>query len=131
MSFSVEVKNWTKKTKADIIRARRIAIIKLFSAVVFDTPVDTGRLRGNWIITENAPSKEVRKSADKGGAVVIANVLEKTTGHDGVLFFVNNLPYAHRIEYDSWSQQAPGGMVRKNIARINRFLKEAGQEAGL
>lgn len=35
----------------------------------------------------------------------------------------NNLPYAERLEY-GWSNQAPQGMVRVNVARFNTLLEE-------
>jgi hypothetical protein len=39
-----------------------------------------------------------------------------------VVWFVNNLPYAERIEY-GYSKQAPEGMVRRHVAMWRRIVE--------
>lgn len=40
-----------------------------------------------------------------------------------VLFLMNNVKYIGELEY-GWSKQAPEGMVRINVARIRRMVKD-------
>ena len=46
----------------------------------------------------------------------------------GVTFMANNLPYAHRLEFEGWSRQAPEGMVRRTVARFNQIADEAAKK---
>ena len=42
---------------------------------------------------------------------------------DWKLTFGSPVKYAHKIEFEGWSQKAPQGMVRKNIAIGGERLK--------
>ena len=53
--------------EANANKIYRAAIIELFNRIVLRTPVDTGRLRGNWMITLNAPTKRKLNKFEKGG----------------------------------------------------------------
>lgn len=123
--FAAVIGHFSKGTTAKIQRIRRGVTIKLFNAVILDTPVDTGRLRGNWQLTEVAPAVGELEIEDKSGGATIAKVQSGVMASEGenALFLTNNLPYAHRIEFEGWSHtKAPEGMVRKNIARFNRLI---------
>ncbi len=127
MSFSIEIQKWGAKTSAKVQRMRRGITLKLFSAVIMDTPVDTGRLRGNWRISEEQPLLQTRETVDKSGGPTIneSSELIQATSGDGSIFLSNSLPYAARIEFDGHSHtKAPEGMVRKNVARFNGLVKE-------
>ena len=54
MSWSNDLKKLTTKGGKDLGKLARTIKIELFSGVVEDTRVDTGRLKGNWQIQENA-----------------------------------------------------------------------------
>jgi hypothetical protein len=94
-----------------------------------DTPVLTGRLRGNWQISSGAPKSGTVEVTDPTGTTTTAKVAEvagKLSNKDASVFLTNNLPYAYRIEYDGWSHtKAPEGMVRKNFIRVSQNLKKA------
>lgn len=100
------------------IRAIKVA---LFNGVIRDTRVDTGRLRGNWQTTNNSPaSGEVEREdstpqgSDGGSAQLEASF---TVKGDTIDYLTNNLPYAQR-----WEEH--DGMVRRNVARLSRTIKE-------
>lgn len=124
-TFSAQVSRFGKDTADKIERVRRGVTLKLLSAVILDTPVLTGRLRGNWRISEGQPVLDVLDRVDPSGGTVLAEVgatVAKSTG-DVAIFLCNNLPYAQRIEYDGWSHtKAPEGMVRRNVARFNTLV---------
>ena len=85
-----------------------------------------GRFRANWQLGSGTPPAgkldEIDASGGKAKARVIAFVDGLTDSKDFKVFFVNNLPYAGRLEYDGHSEQAPKGMVRVNLERIsNQF----------
>lgn len=113
---------------------KRGVLLKLFGAVIKDTPVDTGRLRGNWTFeqTINGSPNPVSPE-DKSGGVAIAKVtseVEAKVDHkDGVTCLSNSMHYAYRIEYEGWSHtKAPEGMVRKNLIRIANILRRKNNE---
>jgi hypothetical protein len=129
MSFSVDVSKWAEKAQVEIEELRKAVIIELFSSVILDTPVDTGRLRGNWQIMANNPAKGELEVTDPEGRTTIKKVEDFAKGgelgQDQVVILTNNLPYAYRIEYDGWSHtKAPEGMVRKNFIRVSKNLKK-------
>ena len=126
MSFTEQIASFGPKASERINNVRRGVIIKLFWAVIKDTPVDEGTLRANWQLTEGEPAKgtlEATAPSKAGLSLNEAQQVQKTTG-DIPLFLTNNLPYAARIEYDGYSHtKAPEGMARRNVVRFGRLIK--------
>lgn len=114
--FQVNAINATEKT----VRGTAIA---LWRAVILDSPVDTGRFRGNWFASQNRPAEITTTFTDKSGASAVQRAARFVSGAQNWqdLWLSNNLPYAVRLEY-GYSDQAPKGMVRTNIARFNGIL---------
>lgn len=128
MKFEVGLVRWANKTIEGVERLRKAIILELFSSTILDTPVDTGRLRGNWTISSGAPDTKTVEITDPTGQTTVKKVEELTRGltrDQSAVFLTNNLPYAYRIEYDGWSHtKAPAGMVRKNFIRVSQNLKQ-------
>ena len=137
LAFDKQIEAFAKKANISIDRAIRGTSIKLFSAVILASPVDTGRFRANWQASNERPaSGEVNGFADPVNKV--------TTYINGAPFaneftLANNLPYAYKLEFGGYtgdgpnttggfSKQAPNGMVRVNVARFQRLLDEAARE---
>ena len=117
MSFSADIRNFAKKTNSTLDEASRAIKISLFSSVILDTRVDTGRLRSNWQTTTGSPRYDTTERLDTEGSMAISEV-ENTVQGDTVDYMTNNLPYA-----EVWEEQ--DSMVAKNMARIDRTVKEA------
>lgn len=98
----------------EVIRAVKIS---LFNGVIRDTRVDTGRMRGNWQTTTGSPAVSDIPRLDKSGSSAQAEV-RATVKSDTVDFLTNNVPYV-----EIWEQR--DGMVAKNVARIERNIREA------
>ena len=106
------------------------------SAIIKETPVDSGRARNNWFLTVNAPSNQTTTSKSQGlGAIRQLSKMPKSVVGKK-LYFTNNLPYAHLLEYGGFttkpstektvrgfSKQAPNGFVRKIIAKMRSKLR--------
>lgn len=128
MSFASDMEAYAKKAGASLEETSRAIVLELFGSVIKDTPVDTGRAKGNWQTTIGAPASG---TVDRlGESEAIAEVSQQTAsfGAGKVIYLSNNLPYIYRLEYDGWSQQAPGGMLRKNIARIQQIVAKAARD---
>lgn len=127
MGFAANVGKWTKGVAKDIEDLNKVVILELFTSVILDTPVLEGRLRGNWLITANDPANGTVEIIDPSGDRTVRNIesfIAKMSGEKNFdVYLTNNLPYAHRIEFDGWSKtKAPEGMVRKNFIRISNNL---------
>ena len=99
----------------------RAATIGVFTGIRKDTPVDTGRARGNWQCTIGAPfGGENANGSDEQ----IQQTIPRRAG--SVVYLTNNVPYIQKLEYDGHSSKAPTGMVRINVARFERLLNGTG-----
>lgn len=96
----------------DLVAQRvRIIAIKMLNEIVLRSPVDTGRFRGNNIVSVGAPVLASTLNLDPSGAATIQAGARALTGLEPftVVYIQNNLPYAERLE-DGHSKQAPGGV---------------------
>lgn len=126
MSFALDVSKFVEKAKKNPEKVMRQVSIKLFSAIIKASPVDTGRFRMNWMASGGTPASGTTDATDKSGNTAIGNatsfVLKAADWHEFTL--TNNLPYAQRLEYGHWSKQAPQGMVRINVSRFQQLINE-------
>lgn len=125
MSFTLDIKNFVEKAKKNPETVARQVSFKLFSAVIKASPVDTGRFRMNWQTAGAVAPSGIIDGTDKGGAAAIGDAASYIFAASDWNEFTltNNLPYAERLEY-GWSNQAPSGVVRVNVARFNSLLEE-------
>lgn len=123
--FTLDIKNFVEKAKKNPETVARQVSFKLFSAVIKASPVDTGRFRMNWQTAGAVAPSGIIDGSDKGGAAAIGDAASYIFAASDWNEFTltNNLPYAERLEY-GWSNQAPQGMVRVNVARFNTLLEE-------
>lgn len=125
MSFALDVSKFVEKAKKNPEKVMRQVSIKLFSAIIKASPVDTGRFRMNWMASGGTPAPGITDATDKSGNKATGNatsfVLNASDWREFTL--TNNLPYAQRLEY-GWSQQAPQGFVRVNVSRFQQLINE-------
>ncbi|MBF0675589.1 hypothetical protein [Pseudomonas sp.] len=127
MSFAKDIQRFAAKAGESADQTIQAVTIALFNGVIRDTPVDEGRARGDWQTTVGNPASgqngrdDTTPTGRDGGpaqAEVIANTPEKA---GGVTYLSNNMPYIVQLEEGS-SGQAPAGMARRNMDRIQRNL---------
>ena len=120
MSFSSDVKKFAKKTGDELGTVARNIKVTLFTGVIMDTRVDTGRLRGNWQTSTGAPKYTEIDRIDKNvkgapGGEAYNEAVKNVTAF-GTDYMTNNLPYA-----SVWEER--DAMVAKNILRVKNNLK--------
>jgi hypothetical protein len=101
------------------------------------SPVDTGRFRGNWQIAAGGPDIRTNEPFDKQalGSPPSSETFTRWQGEiqaatiGSVVYITNSLPYARRLEYEGWSQQAPSGMVRVTVAEYEQIIRKAIEKA--
>jgi hypothetical protein len=132
MSLAMDLGKFATEASQRVDNIRRAILLKLFKAVIFDTPVLTGRLRGNWQTSISSPLLgELPLRPASEAEAEIATVADSIQGNQ-TAYFRNNLPYAYRVEFDGWSHtKAPAGMMRKNVARIMSLVNAAIAEGKL
>lgn len=139
--FGAFATQYAELRKQDLEKTSRGFFINLSTNIILDTPVGDpsfwksnppagyvgGRLRNNWFASASSPSNEVTKVKGKKGSAAIKRVSETARMHKvgQDMYLTNNLPYIRRIEYEGWSRQAVGGMVRINLAKAEKALIEA------
>ncbi|MGL6147750.1 MAG: HK97 gp10 family phage protein [Plesiomonas sp.] len=129
-TFDEQIRAFQRKALQNVDKTMRGVSIKLFSAVIKSSPVDTGRFRANWQASGISAKLGKLEIFDKSGNKTIADVgaYIKSAAKSDQFTLANNLPYAAKLEYGAHSQQAPQGMVRVNVARFQRLLDEAARE---
>ena len=127
MSFASDVAKYAKLAGASVDETGRAIVLELFGSVIKDTPVDTGRARGNW--QTSMDSSATGETDRKGEQAALAEVAAEVAGFGAgrIIYLSNGLPYILRLEY-GWSKQQPGGMVRRNVARIQSIIKKAASD---
>lgn len=123
--FTLDIQAFVAKAKKNPETVMRSVSLKLFSAIIKASPVDTGRFRGNWQTTGVTPATGLIAGVDPTGNKAVNSAATFITNAPGWNTFTltNNLPYAERLEY-GWSKQAPTGIVRVNVIRFQQLINE-------
>lgn len=91
------LQRWADAKKLDVERALRAAALDLKTRVMEQTPVDTGRLRGNWML-EQADPENMR--------------------------LINNLEYAEAVEYGlGKGARTPALMLNQSVLEWARDIE--------
>ncbi len=123
--FIIDINAFCEKAKKNPETVMRQVSLKLFSAIIKASPVDTGRFRGNWNVSGPTPDLRVSEETDRTGTKAVSSVVDFTLNYPRWtdVTLSNNLPYAIDLEYGS-SKQAPEGVVRTNALRFQRLINE-------
>lgn len=112
-----KLEQWGEKTV-------RGTLLSLSSAIIKDTPVDTGRLRSNWMPSINAPKFTEAGTTSEANAISDVASTTASVKFGDTFYLTNNLPYAVAIEYGH-SKRFPEGMLRRNVAKYAQAIREA------
>lgn len=83
-----------------------------------------GQYRSNHRLSINAVDYGIRDIA--GVSEVLNDIVNGSVKFElgDTMYVTNPLPYAARIEYDSWSSQAPDGVYRPAILALKKALSK-------
>jgi hypothetical protein len=136
-SFEDQMRAFARRASMSVEKTIKGTSIKLFSAIIKSSPVDSGRFRANWMAAGVQPSSAVTNSTDKSGSAATVAMASYISSARGQMVFTmaNNLHYAYKLEFGGYpgdgpntvggfSKQAPAGMVRVNVARFQAILDE-------
>lgn len=124
MSFAAQLEAFRRATLENAGDIKAGAAIAFSTAVIEDTPVDTGRAKGNWQLTIGDPAEGV---VDDTAQEALRKVSFRSNYGSifDVNYLTNNLPYIERLEFGYSEEKAPDGMVRKNVIRFDRLVQAA------
>ena len=122
MSFASDMAKFAENAGKSLEATGQGIALSLFTAIIKDTPVDTGRARGNWQATIGTPARGVIDRSGDAGAIAEVTSESKNFESGTVFYLTNSLPYIYGLEYGKSRVKAPEGMVRKNVARIQSIV---------
>lgn len=138
--FEADLTAFAKLVDVELDQVIHRIALEVFSKIVQRTPVDTGRARSNWIMTEGEPSgaiphgENVTFTASQASLMASINRISQVTPGVKVIFVTNNLPYIITLEeggygdgpktVGGYSIQAPAGMVKLALAEVEAGILE-------
>jgi len=121
-SFTLDISRFVNKARLRMDDVVRGAMYGLSGNVIKTTPVDTGKARGNWVISMDGYTKVQTEVLDKSGERSLDRIARQLEGFQAgktkSIWLTNSLPYIVMLEY-GWSKQAPAGMVRLSLLTFN------------
>ena len=119
--FKIDLDRFADKVELDLSQFRMRVSLDLKTKIEKKTPVDTGRLRSSWAVSDGAPSDYIPPE----GLTNALGPIQATFSHPyDTSFVTSNLAYAIPVEFGH-SQQTPNGMVRVSLAEIQTELEVA------
>lgn len=137
--FNQRIRIATKNIPAKkVFTLQKKVALEALRSLVFMTPVDTGRARGNWVVTMNTPAKgnpykggmRIRQGGDfaanseaaTGFAMRQTSKILAYQRMNQVIWITNTTPYILELEgvdKKATSLQAPFGMLTMTKLRLN------------
>ncbi|MNJ35746.1 hypothetical protein D3C77_305010 [compost metagenome] len=99
----------------------RVIAMAMLNEIVLRSPVDTGRFRGNNIISITTPVRTSGEAMDRSGGPTIQRGAASLSGLEPFtqVFIQNNLPYAEVLE-KGHSKQAPAGIYEVSFRGVSQ-----------
>ena len=128
--FELQMKEFENMTAEKSELLFKKVCFDLSNSIIMDSPVDSGRLRGNFQPEINSIQNDVLEIDDKSGSATVAKVASQTNNLKLGQYFTltNNLPYILRLEYGWSKSKSPNGMVGINVMRFQNFVNQANKE---
>lgn len=136
MGLASDLAKFAEKTKRRTADVHREVVIQIANSLVTGSAVGNpslwkspapagyvgGAFRANWVPGIDQVNTAATNAPGTDAQAAIAAAIPAP---GGVFYITNSLPYARRLEYDSWSTQMPEGVVRITALRFNEWLAKA------
>lgn len=138
--FALDIVAFTKHAKRAGDLVSRKVVLEVGSSLIEKSPVGDpdlwesppppgyvgGRFRANWQHGEGYMPSSQLPDIDPSGAATNARIMASVAPNAAgkIHFYVNNLPYAQRLE-EGWSTQAPAGMVGLTVMQFQTYVNRA------
>lgn len=139
-SLNFDLSKILDKAKDNASQVARAIALELETRVVLKSPVDSGRLRGNWNVGINSIDT-AEKPADKTGSSSNTRAISSLSKFKlgDTIWITNNLPYVQKLEFglygngaktiNGYSMQAPHGFIRITFKEVQSAFDSIGKKA--
>ena len=85
-----------------------------------------GQFRANWNLSVTGLDTSTTADKDPSGGAAIGRAQSAIESYKigDTITISNSLPYAHRLEYEGWSNQAPNGMIRLTVLEFEQYVAQ-------
>lgn len=126
MNFEDIINEWVEKVEVNTNDILQTITLMIGKELVYISPVDTGRFRGNWQITIGSPTNHSLVRYDKEGTQTIGDMARDvrilTAGQ--VAYIQNTITYGADLETGT-SRQAPDGIISVTAPKFNLIVQQA------
>lgn len=99
------------------------AALDILNGVVDRSPVDSGRFRGAWLVSNKTPTDSAPEGVTGPGEALNAGTATIQAAQEFPIIYVqNNVVYAERLE-NGWSEHAPTGVLAVTVQSVADSLK--------
>jgi len=116
--FEIDMEKFAKQAEINLETVVKRVSFEVYNKAKKNTPVDTGRARGSWNISEEY--SDLSTLPEGQYPVGTTNAVGNISGKDEV-HISNNLEYINALD-EGRSRQAPSGMVDVTIAQVEAEL---------
>ena len=105
----------------DLLTIKQKLALEALDGVTLMMPVDSGRARGNTIVSVKSPDNSFSDATDKNGDATMSKGYAKINADNdpyAIVYVQNNLPYIEVLEGGHSKAQAPYGMFAITLARL-------------
>ncbi len=129
-SVQAPIREFAKLIDVNLATVCKTLTLELFNAITLRTPVDTGRARASWQVSQKTIPKGAPKGKFSSSTSIAAfetvtasamPAIAQITGTE-VIYIVSNLDYIEPLE-NGHSAQAPVGMVQISVAEAAAKIK--------
>lgn len=136
--FNETVRVWLKKTVPESIRKlQRLIVLEALRALVYQTPADTGRTRGNWQVTIGVPTFDAIEVPEAAGGEQTSGQVASATFERGaavlqalgefeIVFIQNNVEWIEVLENGGFIPADPGPSKDRRKGRKDKVLVAGG-----
>lgn len=122
--FTLGLDRFVEDIDKNVGKVHRAVTFEGLRGVVLMTPVDLGRAKGAWNVSNDAPDLSEPGTFDKSGGPTIARASGEIAAAApySVTYIANAVPYIEALEGGS-STQAANGMLNVTFVRLRNWLE--------
>ena len=125
--FNTALNKASEKIHKDFKKFHKQVCLEVLKRIIYRTPVDTGRARGNWQTEIGRVASgvlDVEGDEDSMASFAMSNGITKLADIPAfsVVHITNNVAYLYYLEYDRRSPQHPEGMVEITLTEMAVWL---------
>lgn len=123
--FELSIREWTDEQVPEMARKFQNAVVlEAAKGLIFASPVDTGRFRGNWQVGDGNPVGTIEVDPDGNETLRLAVEAIEQLEPYSLVYVANGVPYAIKLE-EGHSDQAPDGVVEVTLNHLEAWLDSA------